>query len=81
VASFGSSAVTTFACNTTTGALTQLPGVAGCVSEDGSEDGLARVCADSKGLLGALTVVVRPDRLNACVTSYLSNVLTVFNRE
>jgi hypothetical protein len=38
------------------------------------------VCADGNGLLGALTVVVSPDGLNAYVTSYISNALTVFNR-
>jgi hypothetical protein len=39
------------------------------------------VCADGNGLLGALTVVVSPDGLNAYVASYISNALTIFNRE
>ena len=81
VASQLSNAVATFARNTLTGGLTQLPGVAGCVSEDGSDDGMALVCADGNGLLGALTVTVSPDGLNAYVASYISNALTVFTRE
>ena len=81
VASQLSDAVATFARNTLTGGLIQLPGVAGCVSEDGSDDGMALVCADGKGLLGALTVTVSPDGLNAYVASYISNALTVFTRE
>jgi 6-phosphogluconolactonase (cycloisomerase 2 family) len=81
VASQLSDAVATFARNVVTGALTQLPGIVGCVSEDGSDDGRALVCADGNGLLGALTVVVSPDGLNAYVASYISNALTVFNRQ
>jgi hypothetical protein len=76
-----SDAVATFARNAVTGALTQTAGRAGCVSEDGSDDVMALVCADGHGLLGALTVVVSPDGLNAYVASYISNALTVFTRE
>ena len=81
VASQLSDAVAAFSRNAVTGALTQLPGVAGCVSDDGSDDGMAMVCADGNGLLGALTVTVSPDGLNAYVASYISNALTVFNRQ
>jgi hypothetical protein len=47
-----SDAVAAFSRNALTGALTQLSGVAGCVSEDGSDDGTALRCADGNGLLG-----------------------------
>src|SRR5206468_1945163 len=81
VASQLSDAVAVFARNTLTGGLTQLRGVAGCVSEDGSDDGMAMVCADGKGLAGAIAVIVSPDGLNVYTASYISNALTVFSRE
>jgi 6-phosphogluconolactonase (cycloisomerase 2 family) len=81
VASQLSDAVAVFARNTMTGALTQLRGVAGCVSEDGSDDGMAMVCADGKGLLGAIAVTVSSDGLNVYAAYYISDALTVFNRQ
>jgi 6-phosphogluconolactonase (cycloisomerase 2 family) len=81
VASQISDAVAIFSRNKLTGALTQLSGVAGCVSEDGSDDGMAKVCADGNGLLGAIAVTVGPDGHNVYAASYISNALTVFNRE
>lgn len=81
VASQLSDAVAAFSRNAVTGALTQVRGVAGCVSDDGSDDGMAMVCADGNGLLGALTVTVSPDGLNVYAASYISNALAVFNRE
>jgi fibronectin-binding autotransporter adhesin len=81
VASQLSDAVAAFSRNAVTRALTQLCGVAGCVSDDGSDDGMAMVCADGNGLLGALTVTVSPDGLNVYAASYISNALAVFNRE
>ena len=81
VASQLSDAVAVFARNALTGALTQLRGVAGCVSEDGSDDGMAMVCADGQGLVGAIAVTVSPDGLNVYAASYISHALTVFTRE
>jgi len=81
VASQLSNAVAIFARNTLTGGLTQLRGVAGCVSEDGSDDGMAMVCADGKGLVGANAVTVSPDGLTVYAASYISYALTIFNRE
>jgi hypothetical protein len=49
--------VTTFARNPTTGALTQLGGAAGCIAEVGN----GVICADGKGLVEAVSVVVSPD--------------------
>jgi DNA-binding beta-propeller fold protein YncE len=81
VASQVSDAVAIFTRNALTGALTQLPGVAGCVSEDGSDDGMARVCADGKGLEGAIAVTVSPDGLNVYAAAYISKALTIFIRQ
>jgi 6-phosphogluconolactonase (cycloisomerase 2 family) len=69
-----SNAVTVFARNKTTGALTQLSGTAGCVSEDGT----GGTCADGKGLNGALGVTVSPDGQYVYAVSYLSSALDVF---
>jgi DNA-binding beta-propeller fold protein YncE len=81
VASQLSNAVAIFTRNALTGGLTQLPGVAGCVSEDGSDNGMALVCADGQGLVGANGVSVSPDGVNVYTAAYLSNALTVFNRQ
>jgi 6-phosphogluconolactonase (cycloisomerase 2 family) len=76
-----SDAVAAFSRNALTGALTQLSGVAGCVSEDGSDDGTALRCADGNGLLGAIALTVSPDGRHVYATSYLSSAVTAFNRE
>ena len=81
VASQLSNAVAVFARNTMTGALTQLQGVAGCISEDGSDNGIARVCADGQGLVGAIAITVSPDGLAVYAAAYLSQALTIFHRE
>jgi len=52
VASSGSSAVTAYARDKSTGALTQLAGTADCISEDGT----GGQCTDGRGLLGAFAV-------------------------
>ena len=80
VASQVSNAVAVFARNRATGELTQLSGVAGCISENGSENGRAGQCTNGHGLLGALSVAVSPDGLNAYAASYLNHALTIFTR-
>ena len=67
VASFGQDAVSVFARDRTTGALTQLRGVAGCVSEDGTSIG--GPCADGRSLQGAFSVTVSPDGKSVYVAS------------
>ena len=57
VASYGSNAVARFNRNTTTGAITQPAGAAGCVSETG-----AGPCADGHGLNGAVLGGGQPGR-------------------
>jgi DNA-binding beta-propeller fold protein YncE len=60
--------------NTTTGAITQPVGAAGCISEDGSGP-----CADGRGLGGPQAVAVSPDGKNVYVTS-LTDGVARFNR-
>jgi 6-phosphogluconolactonase (cycloisomerase 2 family) len=71
-----SDAVAIFSRNTTTGALTQLAGTAGCISETGT----AGACVDGKALDGARSVTVSPDGANVYVTAELSDAIAVFSR-
>ena len=64
VASARSNAVVRLNRNTTTGAITQPAGAAGCISEDGSGP-----CADGHGLDGPLGVAVSPDGKSVYVAS------------
>jgi DNA-binding beta-propeller fold protein YncE len=66
VASGNSSAIAIFNRDTTSGALTQLGGTAGCVSEDGS----GGQCADGKALGGTGSVAVSPDGKSVYATSF-----------
>jgi DNA-binding beta-propeller fold protein YncE len=66
VASNFSSAVTAFARDRRTGALTQLPGTAACISDDGTGGD----CVDGVGLAEASGVVVSPDGRNVYVGSF-----------
>ncbi|HSF01434.1 MAG TPA: hypothetical protein VLA62_00395, partial [Solirubrobacterales bacterium] len=75
VASFNSDAVARLHRNTTTGAITQPAGTAGCVSLTG-----AGPCADGHGLDGTQEVALSPDGKSVYVTSYLSNAVARFNR-
>jgi DNA-binding beta-propeller fold protein YncE len=61
--------------NTTTGAITQPAGTAGCVSETGSGP-----CANGHGLDGAKGVAVSPNGKSVYVASSLSNAVARFNR-
>src|SRR4029077_11416173 len=70
------SAVAIFARNTTTGALTQLSGTAGCVSSDGTGGS----CTQARGLQGARTAVVSPDNLHVYVAAQTGNAVAVFAR-
>ncbi|HZU59961.1 MAG TPA: beta-propeller fold lactonase family protein, partial [Solirubrobacteraceae bacterium] len=64
VASVDSGAVAIFQRNSTTGALHQLAGRAGCVSEGGKEG-----CARGRGLVGAFSIAISPDGRNLYVAS------------
>jgi Ca2+-binding RTX toxin-like protein len=75
--SIDSDAVTVFARNPTTGALTQLAGTAGCVSETGN----GGQCADGKALDGAFTVTVSSDGKSVYVASLESGAVAAFARD
>src|SRR5215510_14046902 len=77
VPSVGSSALTTFSRNTTTGVLTQLGGTAGCIAENG--DG--STCADGKGLNEVVFVTVSPDGGNVYAAAQTGNAVTIFSRD
>jgi DNA-binding beta-propeller fold protein YncE len=71
-----SNAITVFRRNRSTGALSQLPGGAGCVSGLAIPD-----CASARALVGPDVVVVSPDGKNVYVGSFFGNAVAVFGRE
>jgi DNA-binding beta-propeller fold protein YncE len=73
--STGKKAVVRFNRNTTTGAITQPAGTAGCVSQTG-----VGPCADGHGLDGAYSVAVSPDAVSVYVASYTNSAVARFNR-
>jgi DNA-binding beta-propeller fold protein YncE len=75
VASYFADALTSFDRNAMSGDLTQKPGAAGCISEDGSG-----TCEDGSGLDGVHGVTVSPDGENVYATAKFSNVLSIFDR-
>jgi 6-phosphogluconolactonase (cycloisomerase 2 family) len=75
-ASTGSDAVAVFTRNMTSGALRQLSGTSGCVSETG-----AGPCADGRALDGAASVAVGADGTNVYVASAVSDAIAAFRRE
>jgi DNA-binding beta-propeller fold protein YncE len=77
VTSLAGDAVAVFRRDTTTGALAQLAGQAGCVSESGS----GGVCADGKALDQAAEAAVSADGRNVYVAAFLSHAVAVFARE
>jgi DNA-binding beta-propeller fold protein YncE len=61
--------------NTTTGAISQPAGTAGCISEDGTGP-----CANGHGLEGARDVAVSPDGKSVYVASAFSDAVARLNR-
>jgi DNA-binding beta-propeller fold protein YncE len=61
--------------DTTTGAITQPAGTAGCISETG-----AGPCADGHGLSGPVWVTVSPDGKNVYAAAHFSNAVVRLNR-
>jgi 6-phosphogluconolactonase (cycloisomerase 2 family) len=76
VAAEGSDGVAVFSRDGTTGALTQLPGTDGCVSETGT----GGACADSTALADARSVAVSADGKSLYAASFLSSAVSVFSR-
>jgi DNA-binding beta-propeller fold protein YncE len=77
VASLHSNAAAAFRRNATTGALTQLAGTAGCISETGSGGS----CVDGKALSGPISVAVSADGESVYVGSTFSDAVAVFSRD
>lgn len=59
------------------GFLTQVPGLGGCVSEDGSGGD----CADGKALISARSVAVSPNGKHVYVASRSSKSVAIFRRD
>jgi DNA-binding beta-propeller fold protein YncE len=72
-----SDAAAIFDRDTTTGALTQRPGVAGCISNDGT----AGACADGTGMDGATGVAISPGGSNVYVAAQISDAVAVLDRD
>ncbi len=70
------SSVTIFRRNRTTGALTQLPGVAGCVASTATPG-----CASARALNGPDAVGVSPDGRNVYVAAFLGKAVLAFARD
>ncbi len=77
VASETSRAVAVFARDVTTGAITQLAGTLGCVSETGT----GGACTDGTALVGPRSVAVSPDGKNFYFPSSFSAAVAVFKRD
>lgn len=72
----GSNTISVFHRNRSSGALSQLPGAAGCTS------GLpVPVCASGRALVGPDVVVVSPDGSNVYIGSFFGNAVAVFDRD
>ncbi|HXJ33099.1 MAG TPA: beta-propeller fold lactonase family protein [Candidatus Eisenbacteria bacterium] len=78
-----SDSVAAFSRDTSTGALTQLPGTSGCISEDGFDHpgGTAGSCVDGRGLSGVRSVQVSADGANVYVASSFGNSIAAFSRD
>jgi 6-phosphogluconolactonase (cycloisomerase 2 family) len=71
-----SDAVAVFTRNSGTGALTQLAGTAGCVSEDGT----GGACTDGKGLDDVVDVIVSPNGASLYTVAQTGDVVAIFSR-
>jgi DNA-binding beta-propeller fold protein YncE len=76
VAASASNAIAVFARNAATGALRQLAGKAGCVSENGT----GGTCRDGTGLWGASAVALSPDGRYAYAPGFFSSAVAVLRR-
>ena len=69
--------VTIFDRDSSTGALAQKAGTAGCISSDGS----GGACQKGTAIAGASSVVVTPDGKTVYVAAYTSNAIAIFDRD
>lgn len=77
VVSKNSNAVAAFSRDPMSGALSQLPGTAGCVSETGSNG----ECTDGRVLQGARSIAISPDGKHVYVGSEYANAVAAFTRD
>lgn len=77
VVSDTSNAIAIFDRNPATGALTQKPGLAGCISDDGT----GGECVDGRGLFGISSVTVSPDGANLYTAAGSVDTVTTFDRD
>ena len=76
----GSDAVAVFARNTTTGALTQLSGQAGCQHDSLTSASGLQGCSAARGLDGAYSMTLSRDDRNVYVASRVSDAVAAFRR-
>jgi DNA-binding beta-propeller fold protein YncE len=76
VGSFFGSSLAVLTRNTTTGALSQASGTAGCISETGT----GGACVDGKALSGPFSLALSADDKNVYVASLGSNAVAAFKR-
>lgn len=76
LAAAASNAVSIFSRNLKTGALAQLRGKAGCVSESGTRG----ACVDGAGLWGVSALAISPDGRHAYAPGFFSSAVAVFAR-
>jgi hypothetical protein len=63
------------------GSLPQLAGTAGCITDDGTSNGVAVQCADGRGLSGAEAVTLSPDGRFAYSYSYDTGAIAILARD
>ncbi len=78
VAAYDASSLTVFSRNATSGALTQLAGSAGCITDASAP---ITGCATARGLANPYFLQVSPDGGGLYVAGYGSDAITVFDRD
>jgi 6-phosphogluconolactonase (cycloisomerase 2 family) len=71
--------VAVFSVDPSTGAITQLPGAAGCITADGKSNGVAGACAiGGPAITNAYSLNLSPDGTSLYVAAYVAKSLTTF---
>jgi 6-phosphogluconolactonase (cycloisomerase 2 family) len=73
--------IAVFSIDPSTGALTQLPGAAGCLTVDGASNGVANACGFGIALGAANQPIISPDGRSVYVASEGGQSVTIFNVE
>src|SRR3954463_15947627 len=63
------------------GSFGQLPGSAGCITDDGASNGVAGLCANGRGLVHVEPVVLSPDEKFAYTYGYTSGAISILSRD